>query len=221
MNRRSFLTHLGAATLGIGVTVFTSRIFTNLAPITSRDIERTLLEYYKPAHRDLKKLFLKIATYEEALVALVNKGLIHRNQINIGMIDELAKTDPIFDFQGWQYLESELLLYLASYLLVEETLCDGNCLSHSDPFKYKRMTLLENIDFYGGDIRALKVQAEDTDSALQMCADLCLETPGCEYLTLATMKHTNVDKRHTCWLKNNNVQIRKSQNHKSGIKWQP
>ena len=217
MKRRAFLTYSAAIVSGAGLMTLFNRHQPLPAISSSIDTEKVLLSFFDPEFVQLKQLFPDIKNYSDALIALKKRDMLFQGKIDLTRLDELASTDPIIDFQGWQHLESELLLYLASYLLVEETQCKGECTGN--PLSTNEsMTIVEGIDFYGQDIKSFKISTNIQQQAIDICAQQCKQTEQCDFFTLAKNNHPIKAKRHVCWLKKEGVQARKGTNYISGIK---
>ncbi|MGD2117434.1 MAG: PAN domain-containing protein [Chromatiales bacterium] len=218
MKRRQLLIGTALFAVGAAVSPLLNRLLYIDSSFQPGDAEKTLLGFYEPAFADLQQLFPEISSYTDALLALQQRNLLVRGLLDLGQLEQLAKTDPIMDFKGWQHLQSELLIYLAAYLLVSEALCDGECDSPPQLQTHDHMQLLSDIDFYGQDIKAVKIEQADDRQAATQCAELCQQEKDCEFFTLATHSHPVVAKQHNCWLKGPGVAVRKNPHYISGIK---
>lgn len=218
MNRRSFLSYLAAGVSGAALTSIGYQWGATQENHGVLDLERALLGFFDPDYAQLKVLFPDISQYEQVLSLLTQRGLVNNGQLDMLVFEGLAKTDPIMDFDGLQYLESELLVYLAAYLLVEETQCKNGCTGSAALKIREKMMIIEGIDFYGQDIATLKVVANDDVQAANACSDACQDDGDCSFFTLATKTHPVPQKRHMCWLKKEGVLVKKGKNYYSGIK---
>ena len=219
MKRRTFLNFALVFSIGAGLSSLVTRLGLRDSSYPPSGTERHLLAFYDPAFSSLPELFPTITSYPNALDALQQRKLLGGGHLNIDQLTTLAKSDPIIDYGGWQYLESELLVYLAAYLLVKESMPATSAqLSSRAETSGRQILLLDNIDLHGQAIKAYSAAAENDDTAASTCSRLCEQEPDCEFFTLARDSHPVVEKRHVCWLVKESPTIKKSPNYIAGIK---
>ena len=218
MKRRDFLIGAGLFSVGAAMSSGLNRWLSVDSSFLDSDTERVLLRFYDPTFSGLRDLFPQIKSYNDALQELQQRCLLIRGRLDMHRMGELAKAEPVMDFAGWQHLRSELLVYLAAFLLVSDVGCAGGCSDAPALHSSQDIVFLKNVDFGEPNIKALRVIGSTDAEAAQHCAAACLGQAGCEYFTLAEAAHPVDAKRHVCWLKGAGVTVTKAPNYISGIR---
>lgn len=122
MNRRELLLYGLAVSAGAGVT---SLFYQNLEQQTmnpAADLERQLIQMVRPESAALQDMFPQYPTYDATVSELTSRGLVYKGRLNMSVMNNLSESDPIIEFNGWQHLETELLVLLAAYQLAGDQL---------------------------------------------------------------------------------------------------
>ncbi len=107
MNRRLFFSF---SIFLVGVTVVGGR---NLKDLTI--LQKELRSLYNMNFKEAAKN----KSYNKLLSYLSNKKVISNNKVNVSIVKTLAKTDYIVGYKGSFYTQTELDLYILSFLLHE------------------------------------------------------------------------------------------------------
>ncbi|MBO6555119.1 MAG: hypothetical protein JJ957_01360 [Pseudomonadales bacterium] len=210
MNRRHFL--LGGLTLALGVGLGSSL---RIGSITGGDLERQLLEMVRPDGTELILMFPQFQNYEDTVAELTARGVVVDHSLNMKALNSARASDPVLEFADWQYLETELLVFLAAYQLAGKQL---NITSSRSGLSFDRFEVSDGLDAQGEPIATYKIQSGSDYEALNACIQMCDHNDACNNFTLAKQNHHIETKRNICWLVGDEVNVVENRFYFSGRK---
>ena len=210
MNRRQFL--IGGLTFALGVGVASSL---RLGTVTNGQLERQLLEMVRPDGAQLLPMFPQFPNYDATVAELIARGVVVDHSLNMSAIDHARANDPVVEFAGWQYLETELLVFLAAHQLGGQHL---NVTSSRSGLRFERFEVSEDLDAQGEPIATYKIQSGSDYEALSACIQMCDNNDACGNFTLAKQNHHIEAKRNICWILGDEVNVVESRFYYSGRK---
>lgn len=204
MNRRELLLYGFAAAAGAGLT---SLFYQNLAEQAGNpaiDLERQLIQMVIPESAALLEKFPQYPSYEATVKELSERGVVYKGGLDKNAIENFRGTDEIIEFNGWQHLETELLLLLAAYQLAGDHLTVTQ--SNQEQLSFNTFLVTDGVDSAGDAIAAYRIDSTTDYAALSACLDLCDKEENCRNITLAKADHPDAGKQNMCWLTGDNVQ---------------
>lgn len=217
MNRRELLLYGLAVTAGAGVTslFYQNREQQMMNP--AADLERQLIQMVRPENAALPGMFPQYPTYDATVSELTSRGLVYKGNLNMSFMNNVSESDPIIEFNGWQHLETELLVLLAAHQLAGDQLVVTQT-QGQHKISFNNFDVFDGIDSSGEAIATYRIDTASDYAALTACIELCDKEEGCRNITLAKNDHPVIGKKNMCWLTGDNVQRNSSPYYYSATK---